>query len=305
MNKWDNHFILAMLVILLIVLVAAQFTTFARVDDESKSELLEIGRATKLQTPLPAPSSIKIISYNIRWRGGEDLRRLIELFKTDPEIGHAAILGLQEVDRDKKRTGNVDTALQIAEELGMYYAWAAPPPAPLQSKDDKPQEEETGVAILSAYPLSDVERIVLPNEGPGGRRRVALGATANIGETKLRVYSVHGEIRISNEKRLQQFQAVLDNLNTRYAKIERVVVLGDFNTWAGKDVEATGKLFTTAKFSTPFANGIPTWKTFIVELKLDWIWLRGLRAINYGIDRKINLSDHWPLWAVVTLNAER
>ena len=38
----------------------------------------------------------------------------------------------------------------------MHYAWAAPPAA-------KPNdEEETGVAILSVYPLSDVRRIVLP-----------------------------------------------------------------------------------------------------------------------------------------------
>jgi len=248
-----------------------------------------------------APASIKIISYNIRWRGGSDLRKLIELFKTDKEIGGASIIGLQEVDRNKKRTANQNTARQMAEELGMYYAWAAPPASPAKDKDKEPQEEETGVCILSAYPLTDVERIVLPNEGPQGRRRAALGATVQIGQKSVRVYSIHAEIRTSNRERLQQFQAVIDDLDTHHAHVERAVVLGDFNTWTGKDVDSTDKLFTSAKFSTPFANGLNTWKTFIIELKLDWLWLRGLQPTNYGIDRKSRLSDHWPRWVEIKL----
>jgi endonuclease/exonuclease/phosphatase family metal-dependent hydrolase len=268
-------------------------------DDSREALLLETGRATKIRTPSPAPASIKIISYNIRWRGGEDLRKLIELFKTDREIGRADIIGLQEVDRNKKRTGNQNTALQMAEELGMYYAWTAPPPTP--GKDKKPQEEETGVAIMSVYPLKDLQRIVLPNEGPGGRRRVALGATVRIGERDVRVYSVHAEIRISNQQRLEQLKAVIDDAQTHHAKIERVVVLGDFNTITAKDVGETSELFTTAKFNTPFTNNLSTWKTFILELKLDWLWLRGLQATSFGIDKKVRLSDHWPLWAVVAM----
>jgi endonuclease/exonuclease/phosphatase family metal-dependent hydrolase len=303
MNRGNNHFTRAMPVILLIILVFAQLTSLARIENGGEAELLETGRATKLQAPASTPASIKIISYNIRWRGGEDLRRLIELFKRDAIIGRADIIGLQEVDRNRKRTGNVNTARQMAEELGMYYAWTAPPPPP--SKDMKPQEEETGVAILSVYPLTDVQRIVLPNEGPGRRRRVGLGATIKIGERDVRVYSVHAELRISNEHRLEQFKAVIDDAQTHHAKIERVVVLGDFNTITAKDVGETSELFASAKFHTPFTNNLSTWKTFILELKLDWLWLRGLQATAFGIDKKVGLSDHWPLWAVVTMNDEK
>jgi endonuclease/exonuclease/phosphatase family metal-dependent hydrolase len=303
MNRRPKHFTSAMPVILLVILVSAQFTSPARVNDGRDVELLETGRATKIQTPQSAPASIKIISYNIRWRGGSDLLKLIELFKADDQIGRAAIIGLQEVDRNKKRTGNQNTALQMAEALGMYYAWTAPPPPP--AKDEKPLEEETGVAILSQYPLTDLQRIVLPNEGPGGRRRVALGATVKIGETSVRVYSVHAEIRISNQARLEQFKAVIDDAQTHYPKVERVVVLGDFNTITAKDVGETSELFTAAKFSTPFTNNLVTWKTFLLELKLDWLWLRGLQATSFGIDKKVGLSDHWPLWAVVTMNDEK
>jgi endonuclease/exonuclease/phosphatase family metal-dependent hydrolase len=301
MNSRDGHFTSA--IILLVILVSAQFKSPARANDGREVELLETGRATKLQTPALNPASIKLISYNIRWRGGSDLLKLIELLKTDEQLGQAAIIGLQEVDRNKKRTGNQNTALQIAEALGMYYAWTAPPPPP--AKGGKPQEEETGVAILSPYPLTDLQRIVLPNEGPGGRRRVALGATVKIGERSVRVYSVHAEIRISNEARLEQLKAVIDDAEAHYPKVERLVVVGDFNTIAAKDVGETSKLFTAAKFSTPFTNNLVTWKTFILELKLDWLWLRGLQATSFGIDKKVGLSDHWPLWTIVKMNDEK
>lgn len=264
----------------------------------SAPELLETGSAKKTSTaPATALATFKIVSYNIRWRGGDDLRELIELLRSDREIGQAAIIGLQEVDRNKKRTGYTNTARLIAEELGLNYAWAAPPP-PIGKEQ---QEEETGVALLSPYPLTDVTRIVLPHEGPGGRRRVALGANIQMGPSLVRAYTVHAETRTTNEKRLQQFQAVLDDL-ARRAKTERAVVLGDFNTITGGDVRATWQLFTDARFQTPFPNSEPTWKTFIIKLKLDWVWLRGLRPLDYGIDRKIGLSDHWPLWVNVRLD---
>src|SRR6266545_4902067 len=149
-----------------------QSTNFAETsvsfDVDPQSRLLEIGRPPKSRPALQSSSTIKVVSYNIRWRSGEDLRKLAQLLKEDREIGGAAILGLQEVDRNKKRSGNRNTAEILAEDLGMYYAWAAPP-APESEK-----EEETGVAILSAYPLADVRRLLLPHKGPGGRRRVAL-----------------------------------------------------------------------------------------------------------------------------------
>src|SRR5215211_527449 len=121
--------------------------------------LIEFGQATTIRKQTSTPTEIKVISYNIRWRSGDDLQTLIKLLQEDPEIGCASILALQEVDRHKKRTGHNNTVKTIANALGMYYAWAAPPAA-------KPtDEEETGVAILSVYPLSDVQRIVLPHDG--------------------------------------------------------------------------------------------------------------------------------------------
>jgi endonuclease/exonuclease/phosphatase family metal-dependent hydrolase len=260
--------------------------------------LLESGHGTRLRKPASTPTELKILSYNIRWRSGDDLKNMIKLLKDDPEIGGAAILALQEVDRRKKRSGNNNTAKIIADELGLHYAWAAPPTV-------KPtDEEETGVAILSVYPLSDVKRIVLPHPGPGKRRRVALGATIEIENRQWRVYSAHAETRINFDKKLEQFKAVLDDL-AQYPKDMPAIIMGDFNTWEPNAHGKVMKLFLDAGLKTPFVDGKKTFRRKILfvplELKLDWVWLRGLEAANCGIDRQIEISDHYPLWTNVKM----
>jgi len=260
--------------------------------------LLESGQGATIRTQTSAPTEIKLISYNIRWRSGEDLKTLIKLLQEDPEIGCASILALQEVDRRKERTGHHNTVKTIADALGMYYAWAAPPTV------NPTDEEETGVAILSVYPLSDVRRIVLPHPGPGKRRRVALGATVEMHNRKWRVYSAHAETRITIGKKLEQYKAVLDDL-AQFPADMPAIVMGDFNTWEPNLDGKVAKLFSNAGLKTPFGDQSTFRRKVLfvpIELKLDWVWLRGLEAATFGIDKKVEVSDHWPLWTNVKMN---
>jgi endonuclease/exonuclease/phosphatase family metal-dependent hydrolase len=259
--------------------------------------LLESGHGTTLRKHAPPSREIKVISYNIRWRSGDDLKELIKALQENPELSGASILALQEVDRNKERTGNCNTAKVLADELGLHYAWAAPP-------SPKPNdEEETGVAILSVYPLSDVKRIVLPNPGPNKRRRVALGATVEIENRKWRIYSAHTETRIAVDKKMEQFKAVLDDLGQYPAQMP-AIVMGDLNTWEPNAGGKTRKVFTNAGMKTPFGSDATLNRRVLfvpIPLKLDWIWLRGLEATSFGINRKLDVSDHWPLWTTIRL----
>ena len=256
------------------------------------AHLLETGSSAR--KPIPAAKELKVISYNIRFRSGDDLKRLIKLFQDDKEIGGAAILGLQEVDRNKKRSGNKNTAAMMADALGMHYAWAAPP--------SNEKEEQPGVSILSVHPLADVRRLVLPHKGPGGRRRVALGATVQLGQgLNLRVYSVHSETRMKVGRKIDQMKAVIEDLD-RYSKDMPAIVLGDLNTWEPAVLDDTVKLFTRERFQTPFSDESTFFTRVVflpIKLKLDWIWLRNLKSHSHGIDRAIKISDHWPLWVIV------
>ena len=280
-----------MLLVFLLLLQFAVPSTAAN-DPVADSTLLESGKAATIRKHDPAASEIKIVSYNIRWRAGDELKRIVKVLHEDPEVGGAVILGLQEVDRRKKRTGHTNTAKLLAEDLGLHYVWAAPPAA------KKGGEEETGVAILSVYPLTDVVRIVLPHPGPKSRRRVALGATVEIDGQPWRIYSAHAETRISTKKKMEQFNAILEDLR-RYPADMPAVVMGDLNTWEPSADDKTAKLFSDAGLTTPFAGNATFRRRVLfvpIEMKLDWIWLRGLEATSFGIDRKIEISDHWPLW---------
>ena len=279
-----------MLLAFLLLLQLALPATAA--NDPDNDTLLESGKAATLRKHDPGAGELKIVSYNIRWRTGDELKQIAKLLREDPEIGGAAILGLQEVDRRKKRTNLHHAAKALADELGLHYAWAAPPSPKTGG------EEETGVALLSVYPLTDINRIVLPHPGPNKRRRVALGATVEIDGQPWRVYSAHAETRISTKKKMEQFNAILDDLK-RYPAETPAIVMGDLNTWEPSADDKTIKTFTNAGLTTPFA-GNATFRRRVmfvpIELKLDWIWLRGLEATSFGIDRKIEISDHWPLW---------
>lgn len=274
-------------------------------DPPADDTLMESGRAARLAAAPAAPAEFKVVSYNIRYREGEELQELIRLLKEDAEIGGAAVIGLQEVDRNKRRTRNANTARQLAEALGMHYVWAAPPPPrPKEGvKAAAPAEEETGVALLSPYPMRDLARLVLAHEGPNRRRRAAVGATVQIGGEDVRVYSVHAETRMPVELKVEHWRVVLEDLQ-KYAGVRRVVVVGDFNTVKPKDVRAARQLFTGAGFATPFPDDEETFKVFMFDYKLDWVWLRGLAPVAHGIDRKVSLSDHWPLWVTVRLDKQ-
>lgn len=260
------------------------------------TDLLETGQAAKLVAPSAALTEITVASYNIRWRTGAELNQISDWLKGK----RALIIALQEVDRARERTARTNNARELAERLGMHYAWAAPP----GTKEEK--EEETGVELLSAYPLSDVKRIVLPHKGPGGRLRVALGATIKLGKSHVRVYSVHSETRISTSQKVEQFRAVLQDL-ARFPKSTPAIVMGDLNSWEPATVKSVRKLFAEERFVTPFPDDESTFKRDVVffdlKLKLDWIWLRGLTAGSYGIDRALTVSDHFPLWTVVSETA--
>lgn len=262
---------------------------------QTQSDLLEAGQASKLIKPNESPAEFLVVTYNIRWRTGAELNQIGDWLKQKG----AVVIALQEVDRAKQRTDKTNNARVLAERLGMYYAWAAPPPP--QSGTEK--EEETGVALLSSYPLTEVTRIVLPHQGPGGRRRAALGATLKIGKTDLRVYSVHSETRVPIPQKLDQIRAVLVDM-AKLPKTTATIVMGDFNSWEPATVEQVHDLFGGEGFTTPFADDDPTFKRDVVLfdliLKLDWIWLRGLTARTSGIDRLLTVSDHFPLWAVVS-----
>src|SRR5688572_14694428 len=83
---------------------------------------------------------------------------------TDQEALNAAcasigadVLGLQEVDRGRKRSGTVDQTAAVAAAAGVQHAFAAAL---------KPVDGEYGNSLLVRGSLADVEELILPSFTP-------------------------------------------------------------------------------------------------------------------------------------------
>src|SRR5437762_3981003 len=64
------------------------------------SELLETGRSAKLEKLEEPAKQISIVTYNIRWRTGDELTKIADWLKGK----RPTVIALQEVDRSKQRT---------------------------------------------------------------------------------------------------------------------------------------------------------------------------------------------------------
>lgn len=207
----------------------------------------------------------------------------------------AQIVALQEVNRHHRRTAYKDMASELARALSMCYVFGVENPY-------KDGDGERGLAILSRFPFSQIERIPLPHTGPRGRNRIAVAATIHLGPKRLRIYSVHLETRISNQEHTEQLLTVLNHA-TRYGELP-TVILGDFNTIRFRRKRMFA-LMKQAGFHSLPNHQITFQRLWVVRRKLDWIWVRNLDVLEAGVVGSITASDHRPVWALVTLRSLR
>lgn len=256
-----------------------------------------IGRRLGLKWPARRPRLV-----------ARHLKRAAQALSDGRLLPPADIVALQEADKWTARAGGHDVARELAQELGMLYARsAAPPPGGEEPKSKKwylDFEEhmesggagDTGVAVLSRLPLSNVERQELPWDECAWRPRLALRATVENGSNRLHLINSHIDPHASIIGQLKQHAAILE----RAAELSgAVVLLGDFNTLSKRSCLETRRLLESHGFRTPFATGTATWRAGVVRLHTDWIFVRGARVRRYGVARGLGVSDHWPIWAEI------
>jgi len=240
-----------------------------------------------------------------------NLEQIVSLIAAeDPDI-----LFLQEVDRDVIESLRVDTAQQIAQRTGYAYGiWGA------KWSMDLGIKHITGNAILSKYPIVEVENIALnPTDGWFFYRRflglhTLLAATVLIEDTRVRLFNTHlYSKKHGYEKKEQQVEKLLDLV--RRSPIP-VIFGGDLNA-----------SFLRLQSNKPAANdptlplllrsGLVDRRGFFDEDTLDYILLRPGDPTRYlrqykippvATDHNIIVSlielDLAPSGALVTLQRE-
>jgi len=160
----------------------------------------------------------RILTYNVHHCRGTDGRlspsRIAEVIAScRPDI-----VALQELDVGRPRTGGVDQAHEIAQELGMHM---------LFHPSIRVMEEQYGNAILTSLPAQLVKAGALPGR-PGLEPRGALWARVQIGGASLQVINTHLGLR--RPERLLQVDALLGPEWLGHPSCrEPRVLLGDFN----------------------------------------------------------------------------
>ncbi len=297
------------------------------------SEKIEFGKNSNHQ---PHDSNkLVVASYNIRYARGPylisgGLRRKIGLMSLARRPQHVArlistaaktfsggkllpradVIALQEADKRTARTGGHHVAEELAAEMGMNWAHA-PAGIPrgiapvkrqwwldFEEPIDLHDSGDTGVAILSRLPLSDITRIDLPWEECPWRPRLAMAATISVGPQQIRIFNAHVDPHAESGGQLAQLEVIAAHAE---AATMPVIILGDFNTLSRQKCLDTRGFLESRGYTTPYPTGTATWRGAGLRMHADWIFTRGLKIERWGVARPLNVSDHWPIWAEVVL----
>ena len=110
---------------------------------------------------LPARQTIRVMTYNIHVGVGMDKKLDLQRIADVINAAHPDLVGLQEVDRGVKRTEGKDEIAELASMTRMEYAFA--PNLDFQGG-------KYGVAILSRFPIKNIEHRMFENKREAERR---------------------------------------------------------------------------------------------------------------------------------------
>jgi endonuclease/exonuclease/phosphatase family metal-dependent hydrolase len=226
-----------------------------------------------------------------------DARKMVLALGSAPRLRQADLFLLQEVVGEE---GKGNTAEEVAHQLGYYLTFAAAAPG----------VPDQGLALVSRYPICDVQirRLKRYDLGSRTRSRFALAATVCTPWGKLRLWNAHLDTRINAAERLEQLQPVIEEA-AHYTGPR--LIGGDFNTndvyWLRHRLPLPGgpahsaiirRAMQQYGFKTPFPGALTTFPA--LRRHLDWIFVRDLRPWAASVE-PASFSDHRALWVRLSL----
>jgi endonuclease/exonuclease/phosphatase family metal-dependent hydrolase len=245
------------------------------------------------EEPIPE-RSLSVVSLNMAKE--TDPSKIVRALDTAPRLRQTDLFLLQEVvDID----GKANTAGEVAHRLGYFAAFAAAPGV-----------HDQGLALMSRYPIRDVQirRLKRYDLGSRSRSRFALAATVGTPWGDVRLWNAHLDTRINAAERLEQLQPVMEEAARCTGPR---LIGGDFNTndvyWLRNRLPLPGGPAHSAMirralqqhgFETPFPDALNTFPA--LRRHLDWIFVRDLRPLVASIEPAA-FSDHNAVWVCLSL----
>lgn len=218
----------------------ASSATVANIRTEAE-KILNAVVQEDLSTGVPVPDTrdIRVLAWNIE--RGIVFDGIVEALQTHSDLKDKDLLLLTELDHGMARSENRFVAKELAERLGMNYAFA-PVYIALQkgSGVEAAMEGENtlsihGLAMFSKWPMRNVHAVPLPNGKDkmwGKEKRLgflrALFADIEHPAGTFRAVTIHLDAHCSRAHRRRQMKIILDHLDT----LEPMPTLigGDWNT---------------------------------------------------------------------------
>jgi endonuclease/exonuclease/phosphatase family metal-dependent hydrolase len=197
-------------------------------------------RSATAQGPVSSgPTTVRALAWNLE--RGIQFDGIADALANDERLSGRDVLLLPELDHGMARSGNRFVARELAEHLGLGYAFA-PVYIALQKGSGVEAEIEGentlsihGLAMMSPWPMTNVHAVSLPNGKDkmwGKEKRLgwlrSLIADIEHPAGTFRAVTVHLDVHCSREHRRRQMNIILDHLATLPPL--PTIIGGDWNT---------------------------------------------------------------------------
>ncbi len=233
------------------------------------------------------PTELRLMTYNVHHCEGVDGKLDIERIASIINQQNCDLVALQEIDRQTRRSQNVDQLAKLAELTGMK---------PFFGKAIDYNGGEYGVAVLSKLPVIAHKTWPLPS-GPKREQRVALEvAVQPEGREAFVFVCTHLDHSSGENDRSQQTAAIRKLFG---AGPRQAILAGDFNASITKPEMMTVAEKWTDVDSAKLTPTIPVAKP---TLKIDYIFIQQdspWRVVSASVLNEPIASDHLPLVATL------
>ena len=262
-----------------------------------------------MEPPKTVPEALGVLMFNME--RGVNLEEIREFLRDCPDIQPFDLILANELDDGCARSGNKNTARELAKAFGLNYAWGL---EFIELVNDENEKGFHGNAVFSRWPIRRAGVIRLPEEYNwyfdrqrriGGR--LAVFAELDVGGKPLGAVSIHLENRTHGEGRLHQMQTILEAVRRELPDMP-LILGGDLNTntFDGRDKEdindiaaspemrrrcledvfdfepllplAAGEGYQIVPGEPKLTRRKPMPDGSFLPLRLDWIMVKGVRA---------------------------
>jgi endonuclease/exonuclease/phosphatase family metal-dependent hydrolase len=241
--------------------------------------------------PAVTTAPLRVVTYNVQY--GPDVPGVVAALTDDPQLAKAGLILIQEVESYPGE--GASRAAQIANGLGFGYVYV-----PARVRDAGTH----GLAILSAFPITNVEKMDLPDCSDSLRHRIAISADIDVDGHLLHVIDVHLDTKLNAGERIGQLSPVVrdappatligGDFNTSWVAWVKGVPILD-TTGASDQAPVIDSYMTHLGFDAPTRDSGVTEHMYGIEQRLDSIYTREL-DVTFGGVVHVGPSDHWPMW---------